>query len=1169
MICGGEDFDFSSEEEGDSNDEDIELSRFDARTGKVITIPSKSSLSYQKSLSSSTTRSFRKGISRTATSIDDVRVEIHKIFPIIALVGQAIIALGCFMAFLVYWLHKKNVDDGLDVESTNGHTYTMINFQTYTMLYLISFNMHYFSIALFLLVAFHSPRTNWAAMETLSAILLLLDRIIFLTGNIAKEYQGEGVGWLKFGGRAFDGLTLLGVIFLVYRKRKDAAGLPTKNLREIVHLSLPRVTGSTIISLMFLTAEATGCLTRYPGEYLRCEDKVYSSSTFSLVFICISFIYLCVLPFHHSVYTISHFVKYDFHFREQVQMFLFLIGSAFALIVYASAQQILVLDDWFDSGRFTMASEYTRQALYGITQLFLVLLMTSVLSQDHQQEETLNSWTGWVRSLLMTRSDTEASPALRLALLASTILLCIPTVFFFWMSIFAAGDYSLESKTKFYYVANVCNPVIMTANVVLFMSRPRGTNKVFEKTAYVFCVVNSLLVSTASKVNGLPFGGTAFLVFFFTVCYRYFMKIRKFLKSHSDQQIHTHIDETFSLFVSAFGPSLYLISETLGCVSILPTDRCELMFNCNIVVIQHLMTGVMFFSMMNFTFAHQTWMDLVTFRNCDFPTFLRVTFVAFLSFIAFFSFGIRPKDSTGLVVNLYGYENESRVLATVSAFKYIMGFSWCALIFSFYYPIHSALMMERTQLETGLAVVDQHSSRRVRAWHRMEERLNHFMKRVTVVVTDIDVSPIYKVGTTAIVTVPFLCVAIWMIMLEVDPGNIMASYIYFTSTILLPMALFFAIVLVYSNLGELLGARIKLVSLAPSLTQLLILIMCLMHNDVIMKSAVYTLSFGAIMVYLWKEHERFVNKESDKKRRTHLYSAVTIIASSTLPPLIFISSEYIACVTRAYAIARDGPTLNYLNETLPPPVFLSIGPDAGSICDRLAYDLFPIMVCLVAGAVQNIIHPQAMQHLNMKNLVNLTLPKDMMHQFVLSCNLGMYSILKYGMRGEGQSTDSQKMQLVAFVLMSAFTAILPSIYRKLGKRGKKKDKGIVDFFDIEMEHEDDTHDHRVYMDDDFASKNADKRGSTVKFSLGATHRNEHETKIRRQETSGDGKKKKTEQKRYSELHYERSQVGAKKTLWEGGTKGLARLPVHDDFGTGDGKKEGDEVEMGAVNPGLL
>lgn len=90
--------------------------RFDARTGKVITTPSKSSLSYQKSLSSSTTRSFRKGISRTATSIDDVRVEIHKIFPTIALVGQAIIALGCFMAFLVYWLHKKNVDDGLDVE---------------------------------------------------------------------------------------------------------------------------------------------------------------------------------------------------------------------------------------------------------------------------------------------------------------------------------------------------------------------------------------------------------------------------------------------------------------------------------------------------------------------------------------------------------------------------------------------------------------------------------------------------------------------------------------------------------------------------------------------------------------------------------------------------------------------------------------------------------------------------------------------------------------------------------------------------------------------------------------------------------------------------------------------------------------------------------------------
>ena len=168
------------------------------------------------------------------------------------------------------------------------------------------------------------------------------------------------------------------------------------------------------------------------------------------------------------------------------------------------------------------------------------------------------------------------------------------------------------------------------------------------------------------------------------------------------------------------------------------------------------------------------------------------------------------------------------------------------------------------------------------------------------------------------------------------------------------------------------------------------------------------------------------------------------------------------------------------------------------------------------------------------------------------------------------------MQLLLFVIVSIMTAILPSIYRKLGKCGKKdkKNSGQTNFFDIEMDHEDDTHDHRVYMDDDFASKNTDKRDSTVRFAEGAVHRNEHEVKIREQDSFG-GPKKKNKDKRYSELHYKRAQIGSKLTLWEGGTRGLGRLPTHDDFGIKslspkNGKKEPDQdVELGAVNPGLL
>jgi hypothetical protein len=306
----------------------------------------------------------------------------------------------------------------------------------------------------------------------------------------------------------------------------------------------------------------------------------------------------------------------------------------------------------------------------------------------------------------MTRSDTEVAPSLRLALTVAILMLSGPSLYFFYMSIVAPDDFSLENKKKFYLVANVINPVVFATNVVIFLSRPKGMNKRLEKAAYFFSLANSVIISIGAKKIDQKFGGTAFLAFFFIVFYRYFMKIRKYLKTFSDLQIHAHITETFAIYISAFGPSLYLISETFGCVSILSTDRCALLYECNIVVVQHLMTGAMFFGMSNFIFSRQTMTDLATFRNCDFPAFLRVTFVGFLSFIAFFAFGIRPKDSSGLKLNLYGYENESQIIEFTSTFKYIMGFSWAILITSFYYPMHMLLMMERQQLETGLATSD-------------------------------------------------------------------------------------------------------------------------------------------------------------------------------------------------------------------------------------------------------------------------------------------------------------------------------------------------------------------------------------------------------------------------------------------------------------------------------
>ena len=166
---------------------------------------------------------------------------------------------------------------------------------------------------------------------------------------------------------------------------------------QIVFEILPKATVSTVMAICFLFAETSGCFRRNRGNFLACEDKVYSTSTFSFVFICIDFIYLGVLPFQPNKYTMSRFVKYDFRFKEQVQMFLFLMGSSVALIVYASAQEIYNFDEWYHPEGLVFGSEFVRSLLYNITQLFMVALMVSVTFQDTRRDENLGSWTGWLR----------------------------------------------------------------------------------------------------------------------------------------------------------------------------------------------------------------------------------------------------------------------------------------------------------------------------------------------------------------------------------------------------------------------------------------------------------------------------------------------------------------------------------------------------------------------------------------------------------------------------------------------------------------------------------------------------------------------------------------------------------------------------------------------------
>lgn len=85
---------------------------------------------------------------------------------------------------------------------------------------------------------------------------------------------------------------------------------------------------------------------------------------FAFTFLCAGIVQIAVLPFHMTDHGIEHFVKFDFRFREQMQLILFAVASLGALYCYSSAQEITDMELWMNPEGFTMGCDFMRRLLY-------------------------------------------------------------------------------------------------------------------------------------------------------------------------------------------------------------------------------------------------------------------------------------------------------------------------------------------------------------------------------------------------------------------------------------------------------------------------------------------------------------------------------------------------------------------------------------------------------------------------------------------------------------------------------------------------------------------------------------------------------------------------------------------------------------------------------------
>ena len=1015
--------------------------------------------------------------------------------------------------------------------------------------YLVGYQLHFFSVVLSVFVLFHRPHQPLPLLpEHLSNICLLLNRSIFIPYFAPSNPNKNSFSMIT---NLVDISITCGLIWLVYAKRRACTTLSRRALSNLLFQTLPATVVSVTLSLTFLFAETSGCLMRRVGNSAECNDVVYSGTVFAFTFLCAGIVRLTVLPFHPNDYDLEHVVKFNFRFREQLQLILFSIASLGALYTYSSAQEIDDLAAWEEPDSFAMGSAPVRTAIYATIVLALVVLMTSIAGRDHDKESSANAWTARMHARMKTKSFVELAPALRAILVVTMAFLSIPTIILFVLTLQSSGH--VEVKTKLYLVAITTQPAYFAVAVFYFMSRVRE-RKLLENPMIIYGVCTSTsLVFSAYKLSQ-PFFGTAIFCFLLTVGFKFLNKCRTFLAMHSDDSIALHLQTCVEAACTVLGPSVYLMGETLGCMSLKSAKECELTTAANFCVNCHICFHLIFTLLCSYTFQRISWTDMCTFRNCDFTTYFRLNITGFLTVVSFFIFGMRPKDSTATLTDA---DSQYLLLNVVSVMKYVIAFLWLFMFTFFYGPIAVGKVIERAHLEQDWD--DHDASRVVSCWQSFEKRCKKWFDKLVVPHERLAVSPSHSSSVLLIALTPCLMSLFYYATAWSDMT--FNTVVWLTGNSLLPATCMYMTVYGYCFIDVEDSLAIKTTFYLPSIYTIMSLLCCIVKGDSVVLSSFYLVVFTLCSTGLLAERKRAVKKIDAKFRRRHLYGVVTVIGASELPPCIFMASEYIACLLRAYVMhKRDGGRFS---------AFSADGEEGGTVCEELMTGILPIMIMIVAGGVSKVVdvHYEGKDVLTLKKIMTLKIPADIRGQLAMGVALSCWAILNFGMRKEGYKTSRGAMNHLLFLLGNVVMVFLPIMIR-VGR------KGCVC---VGLSKALDDQDMFAHSDEESSEEEEEVKGAEgAKLSKS----------LSRSQSSAS--------KSFEDRMEEAQSVGGTKSIWEGGTRGSSKSVEYKQYmsslhgikakredehmgamkkktasGEDDLDFEDDEFDFGGINPGLL
>lgn len=301
--------------------------------------------------------------------------------------------------------------------------------------------------------------------------------------------------------------------------------------------------------------------------------------------------------------------------------------------------------------------------------------------------------------------------------------------------------------------------------------------------------------------------------------------------------------------------------------------------------------------------------------------------------------------------------------------------------------------------------------------------------------------------------------------------------------------------------------------------------------------------FGLTFIYLQKTRRNMIEKLKLSVRMHHVHVTVFKTVITIFPPLLYLSAEYFACLSRVYCDWIDVESGLITEEEA------GLFSVEGTRCKALYHGIAPMLIMLITGAVGSYLAcgRADTQNVTLEKVLELSgLPKVARAQLAVAVLLGIYAIIKFGMRREGSVSVAEKAFSLIFTALAVLLALTEAASEK--EYSRESFRGIGDKDGDENGEED---------SDSFYEGRGTSAGGSLGEGSGRTL-NVGEPRI--------SSSRITSSKRVSTLEM-RVMVGQKKGIWDGGTRGAVRNKT---VGEKQGlDRESNEEKLFDFDPGLV